>query len=301
MIQQILLPFAFLFAGLAGQRVLPEKGRIISILSTLISWIMLPAIIVASMSSLRLSRDVLLLPVSSAVVVIAFLAVGFAVAKALGLTRRSAGASVIAFGSLEGGSIGLALMLSLFNGKMLPEFFLFDVTQALLLFTLTYFVACLFGNAGQHSTKFLRQFICEPIPCAVAVGLVLNVSGIHIDPRVGAVLNAAGYLILPAVMAILGLRFTFHLHHLRFSLLVTGAKIVLGYVMAFAIVQLFHPSEAIKTVILLSSCLPPSFLTLIFSEEQNLDSELLSTLLPISALVGFTVLYGLFSFFPSLL
>jgi predicted permease len=301
MLQQIFLPFAFLFVGLAGQRVLPARERIISILSALISWVMLPAIIVASMSSMRLTQDVMLLPAASVVVVLALLVLGFVAAKILRLERRTAGSAVIAFGSLEGGSIGLALVLSLFGSTLLPEFFLFDVTQALLLFTVTYFVACLFGGTGRHSLKFARQFLLGPIPCAVAVALLLNVGGVSIDPRVYAVLNAAGYLILPAVMTILGLRFTFHLRYLKFSVIATAAKIVLGYLIALALVQLFEPAESAKAVILLGSCLPPSFLTLIFSEEQNLDSEFLSTFLPISALVSFTVLHFGFSMFPSLL
>jgi malate permease and related proteins len=109
------------------------------------------------------------------------------------------------------------------------------------------------------------------------------------------------YLILPAVLGILGLRFAFRKEYLAKSLALTFAKIVLGYLIALAFVLLFEPSAASRAVILLSSCLPPSFLTLIFAQERKLDAGFLATFLPVSALVSFTVLYATFQLLPGLL
>jgi predicted permease len=301
MTEQFILSLACFLVGVGGQKLRFAGEKAVAILSALISWVMLPAIIVAAMSRLQLSRDVILLPAANFFVVAALLLSAAVASKLFGLQRRTAGAAVIAFGSLEGGSIGLALVLSLFGTKLLPEFFVFDVVHALLLFTLTYLVACLYGGAGRSSGLMIRGFLLGPIPVAVAAGLLLNVTGIGIDPDISTLLNAAGYLILPAVLAILGLRFTFRKEYLVTSIAVTFVKIAIGYALAMVFVLLFEPSPASRGVILLSSCLPPSFLTLIFAEEQQLDSGFLATFLPVSALVSFMVLYATFEAFPFLL
>ncbi len=75
---------------------------------------------------------------------------------------------------------------------------------------------------------------------------------------------------------------------------------MIGYLLAMAFVLVFEPSASSRAVILLSSCLAASFLTLIFAEEQRLDSRFLATFLPVSALVSFVWLYGVFEVFPSL-
>ncbi len=301
MTPQFLLPFAFFFVGLVGRRWSVTREKSVAILSWLISWVMLPAVIVASMSSLHLSHSVLLLPAANLYLVAALLALTAGGAVLFKVSRKTAGAAIIACGSLEGGSIGLALTLSLFGTALLPQFFVFDITHAFVLFTLTYLIACLFGNTGQHSARFIRSFILGPIPLAIAVGLALNFASIKIEPRVYATLNAVGYLMLPAVMTILGFRFALSAKYLKISVVLTLAKIVVGYLLAWAFVQFFHPSAETRAIILLSSCLPPSFLTLVFAEEQHLDSEFLSTFLPVSSILSFGLLYGAFTMFPGLL
>ena len=301
MTSQFLLPFAFFFVGLFGRRWSVTREKAVAVLSWLISWVMLPAVIVASMSSLHLTNSVLLLPAANLYLVVALLALTASAAALFKLRRTTAGAAIIACGSLEGGSIGLALTLSLFGTALLPQFFVFDVTHAFVLFTLTYLIACLFGQTGQHSTRFIRSFLIGPIPLAIGVGLMLNFASVRIDPRIYATLNAIGYLMLPAVMTILGFRFALNAKYLKISVVMTLAKIVVGYLLALAFVSLFHPSPEARAIILLSSCLPPSFLTLVFAEEQRLDSEFLSTFLPISAILSFGLLYGAFTMFPRLL
>jgi predicted permease len=301
MTAQFILSLMCFAAGVGTQKLRMAGEKAVTVLSSLISWVLLPAVIVAAMNQLHLSKDVMLLPAANLFVVGALLIVAALTARFAGVKRPTAGAAVIAFGSLEGGSIGLALVLSLFGTRLLPQFFVFDVVHALLLFTLTYLIACVYGGEGKLSGKLIRGFLLGPIPIAVVAGLLLNVSGIGINSGIDSLLNAAGYLILPAVLAILGLRFTFRKEYLAMSLVLTFAKIVLGYLIALAFVLLFEPSASSRAVILLSSCLPPSFLTLIFAQERKLDTGFLATFLPVSALISFTVLYATFQLFPSLL
>ncbi|MBY4753486.1 AEC family transporter [Burkholderia dolosa] len=296
---EFLLPFAFFFVGLYGRQWNVARDRAVRTLSWMISWIMLPAAVISSMSSLHLDRSVLLLPAANLFIVVGLLLVTGIGAALFKVQRRTAGAAVIACGSLEGGSIGLAL--TLFGSALLPEFFVFDVTHAFLLFTLTYMVACVFGRTGEHTGRFIRAFVLGPIPVAIVVGLLLNVAHVHIDPMIYATLGAVSYLILPAVMTILGFRFAFNVRYLKISIVLTFAKIVVGYVLGALFVHLFEPSARASSIILLSACLPPSFLTLVFAEDQRLDSEFLATFLPVSAIIAFAVLYAGFRMFPALL
>ena len=72
-------------------------------------------------------------------------------------------------------------------------------------------------------------------------------------------------------------------------------KIAAGFLIALGFVSFFHVGGYEKTVILLSASLPPSFLVIVFAEEQGLAKDFLVTFLPIAAIVSFFLLYFVYS------
>ncbi len=125
-------------------------------------------------------------------------------------TPADRGAAVIAFGSLEGGSIGARVDPGVCSARgCCPSSSSSTSFTRCCCSLLTYLVACLYGGAGHSSGRLIRSFLLGPIPLSVVAGLSLNVMGIDVGPKFHEVLSAAGYLILPAVLTILGLRFTF--------------------------------------------------------------------------------------------
>lgn len=80
-------------------------------------------------------------------------------------------------------------------------------------------------------------------------------------------------------------------HHFFSSIVALMAKMLVGFCIGLATVSLFHMSGYPKMMVLLESSLPPSFLTLVFAEEQGLAEEFLLTFLPMVGMMGFLILY----------
>jgi predicted permease len=70
---------------------------------------------------------------------------------------------------------------------------------------------------------------------------------------------------------------------------------VAGFSIALVLVSLLHMSGYAKMVVLLGASLPPSFLVIVFAEEQGLAKDFLATFLPIAGMISFLILYFAYS------
>ncbi|MBY0379401.1 MAG: AEC family transporter [Burkholderiales bacterium] len=288
----------FAFLGCLSRQKNIVVPSFLVVINRAITFILLPCIILAAMTKLTIDNTIWILPISNIFIVVLMALFSIIVCRSLKLTRSTSGAITTAFCSLEGGSIGLALMLILFGNKFLPQFFIFDITHALILFTFTYFLAYIYGNSVNLNLKLIRSFLFGPIPLSVALGILLNLINYQLNDITYNILNFIGYLILPAVMFILGYRFVYSSQHVLFAIMFTVIKLLIGILLGLSFIYFFNVHDyGTKIVILLSSALPPSFLTLVFAEEQNLNSELLAAYLPISSLISFVVILTTVSLF----
>lgn len=139
----LLVIFIFIVIGRLYHYKCHHLGEItINKLSSLITYVLLPAIIINAMASLDISAEQMKLPLSNILWVLIMAAISMVGCYLLNYSKARAGSLVTAFCSLEGGSIGLVLMLILYaHHQYLAEFFLFDITHAVMLFTVTYFIA----------------------------------------------------------------------------------------------------------------------------------------------------------------
>ena len=290
--------FVFAFLGYLCKQKNMVASSFLTIINRVITFILLPCIILAAMTKLNINNKIWVLPISNIFIVVLMALFSVIICRSLKLTKPISGAITTAFCSLEGGSIGLALMLILFGNEFLPQFFIFDITHALILFTFTYFLAYIYGNNVKLNLKLISSFLLGPIPLSVALGIILNLMNYQLNVTVYNVLNFMGYLILPAVMFILGYRFVYSSQHVMPAIIFTIIKLSIGVLLGITFIYFFNVDDyGTKVVILLSSALPPSFLILVFAEEQNLDSELLAAYLPVSSLISFVVVLATVSMF----
>lgn len=295
MLIKLLLPLAFCFWGFFSARRQLCTEKMIQGLGKTVSYVLLPSVIIAAMANITISKALFFVSFSAIYIVLGLFIVSWACCKFRKLSPQNAGSFLISFSSLEGGSIGLVLTLLFFAPSVLPIFFVFDITHALILFTFTYFIACIYGTKHQVSLKFIRVFFLGPIPLSIVIGLVIHFIFGRLNSGVSTVFYNIGYLILPAVMFILGYRFKFSKQYVLPSCLLMAFKMLVGYVVALSFVLLLHLTDVPRAVIILCACLPPSFLVILFAEEQNLEKDFLSTFLPISAVIGFCFLYVVLS------
>ncbi len=119
------------------------------ILNTLLMTLVVPATILTSLSQVVIKPGLLLLPLAGIMVVLTLLGLGFLLAPLLGLAGGTRGAFLIAFPTLECGSIGYAVMSAAFGSRGLTAIVLFDLGQTCCLVLLIPVLASLLGQRGE--------------------------------------------------------------------------------------------------------------------------------------------------------
>jgi|GEM_PF-1942120 len=286
--------FAALLGFISAYRA-GKSDKCIKLVGSSITHILLPCVIIPAMANIQLSWAIIQLPIANLCIVLGLFLMAFVYSSIKKMPALEKGSFITAFSSLEGGSIGLTLILLIYGAAAVPYFLVFDITHGLLVFTFIYFIACFYGTKNHMSWKFVCSFLTGPIPLAVITGLAIHFIFGGLNTTISVTLGSVGYLILPAVMFLLGYRFNYFPHHFFPSLITLVVKMAIGFCIGLTLVSLFHMNGYAKMVVLLGSSLPPSFLTLVFAEEQGLAEEFLVTFLPTAGMMGFLILYFAYS------
>lgn len=294
---KLVVPILAVLLGFVSARRAVASDKCVKLVGSSITHLLLPCVIIPAMANMQLSWTFIQLPIANLCIVLGLFFVAFFYSSIKKMPALEKGSFLTAFSSLEGGSIGLTLILLIYGNAAVPYFLVFDITHGLLVFTFIYFIACFYGTKNQMSWKFVRSFLLGPIPLAVIIGLAIHSVFGGLNATASMALGSLGYLILPAVMFILGYRFNYFPHHFFSSLITLVVKMTIGFCLGLALVSLFHMSGYPKMVVLLGASLPPSFLTLVFAEEQGLAEEFLVTFLPMAGMMGFLILYFAYSTF----
>ncbi len=257
--------------------------------------LIVPVIIIDSFSSIRLESELFYLPVAGFLAVSILTILGFLFAYILKLKDKTRGAFIMTFPTLEGGTIGYAFMLSAFGELGLSRIVLFDIANALFLFTVVYFLSCYFGDGKANIKSAFSKIVKAPLIWAIFIGLFLNIVGFQ-NVIVQNLFDIIGGSVLVLIMLMLALSFEPSLSSIKFPFTEILLKTVAGLFVGLLLSGLFGFSGVERAAVIIGASLPPSFITLIFSQENNLDNKYVANLLSISipfALIFLSLLVGL--------
>lgn len=267
-------------------RVLEKKDA--KVLGKLLINFVIPAVIINTFSKISIERGLVYLPVSALIVVSSFTLAGYLLARLLNLSGKTKGAFITVMPTLEGGSIGYAFMLSAFGELGLSRIILFDFANAIYLFTVVYFISCSFGNEKANIWDSLAKLLKTPLIWAIAIGFFLNFTGIK-SSLLSGTLDIISSSTLLLVMLMLGLEFEPEVASFKLPVLTILLKTSIGFALGWLISSFFGFTGIERIAVIVGASLPPSILTLIFSEENNLDTKYVASLLSIA--VPFALIY----------
>jgi predicted permease len=245
--------------------------------------IAVPATIVNVLGSATITQRLLLFPLLGIMVVVAMLCIGYALSAVLHLPEKTKEAFIIAFPTLEGGTIGYALMFALFGKDGLVPFALFDLGNAACLFGLIFIIASSLGQGKQqvHPATGLLRLVKSPIIWAFVAGLLMNVFHIHVD-ALSVLVEMVSPVTLPLIMITLALECEPSFSSFRLSALTVVLKTGTGLLIGIAVTLLLHLRGVEQIAIIVGASLPASLLTLVYSSENNLDSQFVANLLSLA-------------------
>ncbi|MBI2048858.1 MAG: AEC family transporter [Candidatus Liptonbacteria bacterium] len=244
-------------------------------LATLVIWIVAPAVIAGSLAKTELAAGLMSLPLIAVLAVSSLLAIGWLAAKAICLTGKTRGAWIITFPTLEGGTVGYAVMLAVFGTLGLSRIVLFDFGNALFEFTAIYLLAAALGNReGERESfgKLLWKTLTTPLVLAIPVGLGLNL--FHVEsPLLWNVLDTAGAGLITLVMLMVALEFEPKISSFKLPITMLALQVPASIFVAWFWTSVFGLAGIERTATFVGICLPTSIMGLVFAKENKLDAE----------------------------
>ena len=264
-----------------------EDGRIIS---TMLMTLLVPAAIINSISNAVIEPRLLFLPLAGVTVVLILLGIGFLLVPLLGLRGETKGAFLVSFPTLECGSIGYAVMSAAFGTAGLTSIVLFDLGNACCFFLVIPVLASLFGRRTEpfRWAIVLKQMMSTPLLWAFAIGVVLNVSHVHIAVLSNMLTIVASSLLF-LIMFFIGLEFECSSSSLVLPSLAMYLKMGIGISVGVLVSLLFGLTGVERIAVVLASSLPASLLTVIIAKESKLDSQFVTSLLSLALPVSIAV------------
>jgi len=277
----------FIFGYLMKKAGVLEK-KDAKIFGKLLINLVVPVIIINTFSKISIDSSLVYLPVSALIVVLSFTILGFLLARLLRISGKTKGAFITVMPTLEGGSIGYAFMLSAFGEIGLSRIVLFDFANAIYLFTVVYFISGRFGNAKKNIMDSLIKLLETPLIWAIVIGFFLNLTAVK-NSLLSGTLDVISGSILFLVMLMLGLEFEPEIESFKLPVVTVILKASIGLVLGWLVSSFFGFSGIERIAVIMGASLPPSILTLVFSEENNLDTKYVASLL--SFALPFSLIY----------
>lgn len=241
-------------------------------IAKLLTHLALPAVILKALTTASLTPDLIYLPLSALVVVIGLTGIGLLSLRWLKWDRGRAGAFLTTFPTFEGGAVGYPLMLLAFGEVGLSRIVLFDLAQAVYLLTVVYGLSAWFGKAGITGRAIAAKLAQTPFFWAIISGLLINILGLA-NSGLLAMLDIAGGSFLLLVLLLLGMEFQVQVASVGLYLLIALAKLGCGLGLGWLAITVFDLEGVERAAVLAGSALPPSLLTLLFTQENDLDNE----------------------------
>ena len=282
-----LIPIFGLFAfGVLARRRAWFDERDARQMLTIVLWFAIPALILSSVTRLTLEPDLMFLPVSAALILVLGWPVAVFLGNQLALPTRSLGVFVISPMIMNLAAL-YPFVLAVWGAEGFGRFALFDLGNSIVVFTLTYALACLYGGRVDDIRGIGLRLASFPPLWALAVALLLNRWDMPLPDTLNHWLHTLGSAAILLVMIALGV----HIHP-RLSLplpavLAIALRVVLGSGIALALVVLFDLQGIDRLLVLIGAMAPAGFNVLVFAAREGLDSELAASIVSTNLLMAF--------------
>lgn len=252
-------------------------------------YLSLPALVILSLTRIELSPKLAWLPFISFTIIMLQFGISYFTGKAMGMDRKTHGVLLVGTMIMN---IGFALpfVIASFGDEGLALLSLFDFSNAILAFTLVYYIACRYGKHGNSSKLLFRKFIYSPPIWALVTGIILNLTNTTIPPVPANLLQILGDLTIPLIMIALGIFFNIKLIKPGPVFIGIFIRMGIGFLLAFAFCTLLDLEGLIKTIVLIGASAPVGFNSIIFASMEKLDKEYAASMVSFGIIAGLVVI-----------
>lgn len=255
-----------------------------SVLLKLVFYLLSPAVIILSVSGMKLERELLLYPISALCIHAIMIPTGIFLSKLIKLTDNERkvfrGATLI-----MNMTFILPFFIVFFGEKNLYLLSLFDAGNLVIVTTVVYsiFVSSKEDTAMDKVKKLLKS----PLIIALIIGFVLNITGLKLPRGIEITMQEIAEMTGTLIMIALGAYFTPKFKKLKLSLIIVAIKVI-GILIATFIIGKFLPIDEMGRKIMLLGAFSPvgnNILTFVFVTDG--DMELAINVVSLSIILSF--------------
>jgi predicted permease len=281
-----IIPIVLIFAlGFVLKKINFLKREHGDLFLKLVFYVSFPALIIISITRIKISSDFIYLPVIAVLIIIITFFVSYFIAKLLHLKRASFGVFLIATMIMNIG-FSLPFFIAAYGEEGLARASLFDLGNGLLTVTFVYYFACKYGTGKNDAKTLIKKFALSPPIWALIIAFILNLSNVSLSSIPSEFFQTIGNLTIPLIMLSLGIYFTPKIIKIAPVLSAIAIRMFFGLLLGFIFVKIFNIEGLTRTIILICSAAPIGYNTLTFSSMQNLDKEYAASIVSISIIIG---------------
>ena len=295
-IEVILVPALMMLLGFFLKYIgfLKQSDR--DLLSNIVLYIMLPAMVFINLKKATISSDMLYLPVLGIVLSILLLVPAYIYCKVRKYDERTTWTILLAASLMNTGFIGFPVSLGVFGDAGFLNAVFFDLSTSVMVVLYGVVLAKKFGGDAREAVKSIVTFM--PL-WAVIFGLLFNALDIN---SLGCVLDSileylAGATI-PMIMLALGLSLDFRNVGENFtdSIVVSVIKLVISPLIILALLILLNIHGMVFNIAILEAGMSTAGNALVLAISYNLDKDLMGSLIFTNVVLSIVTLTAIISF-----
>ncbi|HIJ60834.1 MAG TPA: AEC family transporter [Nitrospirae bacterium] len=295
---ETLYPFALIaLIGVIFKRLYGNTELIKHSINVVVINVFLPALCIKTFARISLDREMLLVPVFAWLIILFSLTIGiflsFLTQRLARIDKKDLGILIISssFGNVL--FIGVPVLNALYGSESIKYALLFDYfATSLIIWTLGVFILTYYSDKNSFSIKSsIKTILSLPPLWGIAIGLLLNLTGISLDNYIIESLDLLSKTVTPLMIFSVGLSLTLpNLKNILILLPFIITKLLLSPFFAIMITALFDFDASAKKAVIMESAMPVLLLLLIIVNRYKLNEQLTALAITISTVLSFFTL-----------
>ena len=277
-IEVILIPTIMILLGVFLREInfLDQSGR--DLLSKIVLYIALPAMIFINLKDATISPDMVWLPVLGIITSCALLVIAYLYCKVRHYSKRKTWTIMLAASLMNTGFIGFPVNLGVFGNIGFLHAIFYDLSTSALVVAYGIVLAREFGGDRREVLKKAVSFI--PI-WAVIFGLLFNAFNIHLIYVAESILDYFAQATIPLIMLSIGLSLDFRniKGYFTDSIAVAVMKLALAPAIIFLLLSFFKISGMAFNVAIIEAGMSTAGNALVLAIEYGLDVDLMGSVI----------------------
>lgn len=276
-IEVILVPTIMILLGvfLRQKGFLKKSDR--ELLSKIVLYIALPAMIFINLYDAQISQNMLFLPVLGFALTCILIVIAYVYCRARNYSNKTTWTIIIGASIMNTGFIGFPVSLGVFGNEGFINAVFYDLATSAWVVLYGVILASKFGGDRKEALKKALTF--TPV-WAVILALIFNVFNIPLIYVVENTLNYFGQATIPLIMLALGLSLDFGnvKNYISPSIAVSVIKLVIAPLVMFGMLSIFKISGMAFNIAILEAGMSTAGNALVLAIEYGLDADLMGSL-----------------------